>query len=297
MQFRRVRRMKNFSQRSELDHADPDYVARLIGIQRSGNRYWCPFCQNDGKPHSTPDLSHPPGDGRWRCFRCGWGGSNYRLAKDCGAMLSLENTSPAASVVPKKGKEHKIVRFDTLEEAISSYAKESGGQVVGIWRYNEAVAVVRLEKDGQKTYRPFHVSSLGGWIRGAPKPPRPLYIRYSGQMVNSDVIIVVEGEKCVDAVCWLGFDAATSMGGASAANNSDWTPIVRRKVLVIPDNDAAGYEYAKDVRAIITTAGGKAFEARLPGGAKGSDIADYAERCGKGWARAWILDVIRRANF
>jgi DNA primase len=49
--------------------------------------------------------------------------------------------------------------------------------------------------------------------------------------------------------------AVTSAGGAHAADKNDWEPLRGRCVVVFPDNDKAGAEYARDVAAIAIGVG------------------------------------------
>ena len=85
-----------------------------------------------------------------------------------------------------------------------------------------------------------------GWIVAGPAGKnRPLY-RVSESAEASDVVIV-EGEKCVDALREAGFIALTSSGGSGNARLSDWGPLQGRRCLVLPDSDLPGERYAAEV--------------------------------------------------
>jgi len=101
-------------------------------------------------------------------------------------------------------------------------------------------------------------------------------------------IVVTEGEKAADAAARV-FPksiATTSSGGAQAAKKTDWTPLAGRRVLILPDNDEAGWKYALEVAAIlaalecdVSTIDAAALAAMDPKGgkrtpAKGYDAAD-----------------------
>ncbi len=68
--------------------------------------------------------------------------------------------------------------------------------------------------------------------------PRPLYGLEHFQ--GRDDVLVVEGEKCVDAArsvlgAWL---SGVLAGGGKAVSKADWTPLTGRKVILWPDCDS-----------------------------------------------------------
>lgn len=82
---------------------------------------------------------------------------------------------------------------------------------------------------------------------------RPLY--RGEEILDSGRIIIVEGEKCADALSpALPQDSVISwQGGAKAIKHSDWSPIKGRDVVIWPDNDEGGIEAARDIRRILGT--------------------------------------------
>jgi len=57
--------------------ADPAQVARALGLQERGRRFFCPSCQPSGG--KTPDLAVGPRG--WRCFKCGSKGDALALVQ------------------------------------------------------------------------------------------------------------------------------------------------------------------------------------------------------------------------
>ena len=144
------------------------------------------------------------------------------------------------------------------------------GHADGLWPYFDAkcqllmvVGRYREPKTGEKTYRPFVAVRRAGRVEWAPKglqPPRPLY-RLDVLAAHPDApVMVVEGEKAADAAQALlggGWVVTTSPNGSKAAKQSDWRPLVGRKVVIWPDNDAPGRLYAEAVaRRLINLAPG-----------------------------------------
>ena len=59
-------------------------------------------------------------------------------------------------------------------------------------------------------------------------------------------MIQVEGKKCADALIRMGITATTAMNGAKAPiDKTDWSPLAGKAVLIWPDRDAPGWDYAE----------------------------------------------------
>jgi putative DNA primase/helicase len=150
---------------------------------------------------------------------------------------------------------------------------------------------------GSKTVRP--LALFGGvWRCKAMPDRRPLY-RLASVVAAGDTVVVVEGEKCVDALVSIGVNATTSSMGAEAAAKSDWTPLAGKQVVILPDNDAAGLKYATDVARLARAAGvGSIAIAQLSDHWKecpeGGDIADWIETFGDAAEPSTIREEIDR---
>jgi len=102
-----------------------------------------------------------------------------------------------------------------------------------------------------KWVRPFYWSGESFHKGEPPAPPegKPLYGLDRLAAAPDALVIVTEGESCADALNALkaaGCVAITS-GGASSAQAANWQPLTGRRVMVWPDNDTAGANYAADV--------------------------------------------------
>lgn len=108
------------------------------------------------------------------------------------------------------------------------------------------------EEDGKrkKVFRPWDVKTR----RHRAPETRPLY--NLPRIASAAEIILVEGEKSADALISQHFDATTAMGGASAPlDKTDWSILIGRKVVIWPDNDAAGMAYADRLKAHLEDLG------------------------------------------
>jgi putative DNA primase/helicase len=120
------------------------------------------------------------------------------------------------------------------------YRDQAGAPVLVACRFEQ--------KDGTKFFLPFDV------VRDDWKAPeeRPLY-RLEDLLAANDnrAVVLVEGEKCADALAARGFLAMTTFGGAMAAKKSDLSPLAGRAVVIWPDLDAPGRAYAEQLAEIL----------------------------------------------
>ena len=112
---------------------------------------------------------------------------------------------------------------------------------------------------GEKEFRPlvFAEHSATGdrkWQWQSFAAPTPLYGLDRLAADLDALVIVCEGEKAADAVKELspGLISASALGGSKAAGKADWGPLVGRRVVVWPDADRPGQEYAAKVAKALT---------------------------------------------
>ncbi|MBN4841809.1 hypothetical protein, partial [Citrobacter braakii] len=109
----------------------------------------------------------------------------------------------------------------------------------------------------------------------APPEPRPLYNQPGIQ--DAAQVVLVEGEKCAQALIDAGVCATTAMHGANApVDKTDWSPLKGKTVLIWPDRDKPGWEYAVQAAQAILSAGAKTCHILYPPeeAAEGWDAAD-----------------------
>lgn len=104
-----------------------------------------------------------------------------------------------------------------------------------------------------KVIRPISKNDSGLWElkeKKFPKGKKPLYMRHGGGADPNAPWYLVEGERKVDVLAALGIVAVTS-GSCTSAKGADWMPLKGRGIIVWPDNDKSGLDYAKAVTSTL----------------------------------------------
>ncbi|MBF0263072.1 MAG: DUF927 domain-containing protein [Magnetococcales bacterium] len=261
--------------------AQTDIVA-LIGhhveLKPRGGEYWgcCPF-----HTESTPSFSVKPDSREWYCFGCGAGGSvidfvmrqqgiSFQeavafLAGDDVARASTPRAAPSTASVGKKDPWVPIIPIpdDTPEPPHHykmgapsmrwTYRDTEGRALFHVCRFDrpkggkEVLPLTFCQgQDGRRQWR---------W-KGVPTP-RPLYGLDRLAARPDAPVVVTEGEKAADAVAAIFPDwvAVTSPNGAGSADKADWSALVGRDVILWPDNDEAGLQYADAVTDTLRKTG------------------------------------------
>lgn len=290
--------------RAAID-ADRARLCRELGLRADGNRFLCPFCQADGQQHVDGDLSIEAG---FRCHKCGWSGDGLALVRqvrNCDFPAAVEfsrqvfGVSAAGSDRPaaggkkparKSGKIHPTpdaaagAALWSVEKATGErwnetrrdiYKSTTGDPVAAVLRFDRADGA--LDENGKpiKSFRPMHCTA-DGWKLGDPPGPLPLF-NLDKIVAGDGPVHVCEGEKAAEAGAALGLICTTTMHGAKSAGKTDYAPLKDRDVVIHPDNDRHGREYAEDVARRAYDAGAASVKiVPLPGLPKKGDLADFA---------------------
>ncbi len=114
------------------------------------------------------------------------------------------------------------------------YLSDNGDIICCVFRYEH--------KDGSKEFLPLNKATG----KHEFPLPRPLY--RLPQLLKANKVILVEGEKCADALVGAGFTATTLMGGANTKiEKTDLSILTGKDVILWPDNDLPGRKYADNL--------------------------------------------------
>lgn len=275
-----------------------------LGLTKDGLRYFCPFCQADGKPHQSGDFSI---EGGFKCFKCDWHGDGLKLVMDakslgfCDALKYVagvynvqanEGPQPVRSNPARPRPSHNDI--NTLAEGLrlhlcsrdkrqynetrrDFYENEQGQPVACVFRFDQATDQLADGQKPVKTYMPAHFKD-GMWTAGDPPGKWPLF-GLPRLKANNQLVVVCEGEKAASAGIELGFVATTSAHGAKSWAKTDWSPLAGREVAIIPDNDEAGRAMANEVadHLLKLSPPARVWIVELPGLPPKGDLVEFIE--------------------
>ena len=169
-----------------------------------------------------------------------------RVLDEASRLLGRAQTLPTAK--PKKAPP-----MDDLGPATAKwdYLDADGQLIAVVYRYDPP--------GGKKEFRPWDAKRR----KPAPPEPRPLY--HQPGIVTADTVVLVEGEKCAQALIDAGIIATTAMHGANApVDKTDWSPLTGKALLLWPDKDVPGWEYATAAAQAALAVGATSCDVLLP---------------------------------
>lgn len=177
--------------------------------------------------------------------------------------------------------------YKTARAAVAELERRHGPRSA-LWTYTDAEGspvglIVRWNRgNGKKDVRPVSLNE-SGWVLRGMSEPRPLYALPT--LAKAERIYVTEGEPAADAAIACGLVATTSPHGSKSATKADWSPLRGRDVVILPDHNQPGEDYAADVVALVCKAGARSVRVvrladRWPDLPPGGDMADVLELAG-----------------
>ncbi|MDY0355869.1 MAG: AAA family ATPase [Sedimentisphaerales bacterium] len=240
------------------DRAALEAELRAAGATIKGAAVRCPF-HDDRHPSGS---IYADGDGIWRfkcnAASCGFGGDLYDVrARATGRDIKdiLRDENPRSASPRSESRERVFATLDEVRAAIST-----AGHIEAEYGYDNPhvpnrpdMIVFRLRTPEGKSFRQASPAPYKpGWVLRAPKKPWPLYNRSA--ILDAKDAIVVEGEKCVEALKSIGIAAVTtSPCGAGKGRHADWRILAGKRVFLWPDADDVGRQHMKEVMQIIET--------------------------------------------
>lgn len=238
------------------DRGALEAALRQAGAVFKGRSIHCPF-HDDRHPSGGIYLGE---DGAWRfkcqTSTCGFNGDVFDVmsrftGRSVGDLLQAESDQPRRREPARRvyADADAVTRsFGSKVEAVHRYVNPDTKRI--------ELLIVRSRDGDRKTFSQFRPVA-NGFEAGAPPKPWPLYNRT--RLRSATDVVVVEGEKCVEALAKIGVVATTSPAGAGHAMHADWSPCAGKQVFLWPDADPAdpktgkrtGIEHMRQVAAIL----------------------------------------------
>ena len=248
----------------------PDYIGGLLDIKQQGREYrcLCPF-HNDTKPSMQIYPDKKTGEWKYKCQPCGSGGDLFDFVKEYngvdykGAFEILSNDYQGLSeIVPRESKkpvdiyedlepiplgDNNLIAGASFEVYNPKTKKKFTMTPTHTHKYEHGISV-RWVIGGSKVIamiRPCVIKSTGV-LMWCMYPLRDHEFTFYGRFLPEGVVIVLEGEKTTDAAMEIFKGTPTSTicwsGGTNQVNQTDWSALADRKVILFPDNDSGGYK-------------------------------------------------------
>ena len=226
-------------------------------------------------PVARKILGEPTDRSRGHILYFGSNGGSLKVDTDKGVWYDHGDDCGGGGTLPLIQHSLKLDKAGALKWMEQNGFKEKSEpapfKITGSFIYRSAEGevlyrVLRMEDGtGKKQFPQFRADGKGGWISGLGSVQPVLY--RLPELVASDpseVILIPEGEKMVEALRTMGFVATSNSGGA----NARWKPeynehLAGRHVVVLPDNDAPGEKHGLDVARSLTGMFGQAASVRL----------------------------------
>jgi len=244
-----------------------DLLGHLDSVRQTGQGKWMARCPAHDDQH--PSLSIGLAEGRI-LLHCFAGCSDRVVLRVIGLDESAlfgdgPDTPPHCdSQSGEEVTEDEVLRGSSLHH---DYRSEAGDLLY---------RVVRYDRPGGKQYAVFSPRVGDLWVAGLNRAPKVLYrLPELSRADKSVVVLIPEGEKCVDSLAAVGFTAVCNPFGAGK-----WEPeygewLCGRDVVVLPDNDDPGRRHAAMVEKQLARVARSVRVLELPDLPPKGDVADW----------------------
>ena len=281
--------MLDFNDAARLPFEDAEARKRRVEMAIHGNirefvRYLFPRARLQAQDARVGDLSGTRGEslsislardetcGRWIDHATGDRGDCFALyarvhnldpRREFATVLAECDQWAGGAPAPRAEVRHTVEAARPVEpepdrvlEAKYVYRDKAGRKVCEVNRW--------ALSNGKKTFA----------VPGGMPSPRPLY--GLDRWHASEAVVIVEGEKCVDALASVGIDATSLMGGANTSvEKTDLTPLAGKTVVLWPDADDPGRKLMAGLEGPLRAIGCTVRVLTVPAGkSEGWDAAD-----------------------
>ena len=224
-----------------------EQIAKALGNAKKIGRGWLASCplpgHGQGHGDKNPSLSISDGDDGKPLFKCHSGCDQHELfaaIRDYGLLPDIEKREPLASIKPLPALQAPVLDQEWV------YVDEDGEPLFVKQRFKTGTAkgkdykLVSIGPDGAKRY------SMSGTRLVPYRFPELLNAKTAGR-----TIFLTEGEKAADALVSIGVIATSAHAGSGSWPEEITQYFAGAVVIMVPDNDLAGWKYAHKVAAAL----------------------------------------------
>jgi hypothetical protein len=230
------------------------------------------LCTQHDDHHESLFINGP----MWFCGPCGQGGNAWKLA----AFLLDVDPSDKKTIAAWLS-EHGLIASNGGGNTVRTRPDSYMGHPITIWYdYTDgdgnplySVARVQFQKDGVRE-KEFPVFCGGSW--GLKEKGIALVPYRLTQLITSNQVWIVEGEKDVHSLERIGLAATTNPGGAGKWK-SEFSKYFRanQHVIILPDNDEVGRGHAQTIASSLLGMVASVKVVHLPGVPEKGDVTDW----------------------
>jgi len=224
-----------------------EQIAKALGNAKRVGKGWLASCplptHGQGHGDKNPSLSISDGDDGKPLFKCHSGCDQHQLfhaIRDYGLLPDIEIRDPLASIKPLPALQAPVLDQEWV------YVDEDGEPLFVKQRYKTGTSkgkdykLVSIGPDGAKRY------SMSGTRLVPYRLPELLNAKTAGR-----TIFLTEGEKAADALVSIGVIATSAHAGSGSWPEEITQYFAGAVVIMVPDNDLAGWKYAHKVAAAL----------------------------------------------
>ncbi|MDE2101284.1 MAG: AAA family ATPase [Patescibacteria group bacterium] len=233
-----------------------DVISAFIPLKNIGGRMMCVCPFHDDKNPSL--VIHQQ---RFRCFGCEANGDVIEFVTKLQGCTVPEALQIIVDKLSLNSSNLQVEKKEPEKVATYEYVDDSGKPLAYVERWEPG-----------RNGRTKDFSQYGVGQRDMNGVRRVLY--RLPQVLASDVVLCVEGEKCVHALESLGFVATTKLGGSGSPWLPDYTDtLIGKRVIIMPDADVPGAKAGLVAYEALKDAASECFIVDMPHGF--NDVADY----------------------
>lgn len=227
----------------------------------------------------------------------------------CGLQI---NDAKAAGHVPWREDRHPSFSADLEKGVWYDHARQEGGglkefkqrlglngtespsrNIAATYEYTDesGVLLFQVVRFEPKDFRQRRPDGNGGWIYDLNGVRRTLY--RLPEVLQADTVYLVEGEKDADRLRSIGLTATTNPHGAGKWREEYRDSLRGKRVILLPDHDAAGEQHAQTVAYSLLPVAMTVKIVRLPDLPQKGDVSDWFDH---GHTEAELADLVEATS-